>query len=346
MLSVIIVNFNGGYRLRQTIDACIAHPVRGGLELIVIENESSDDSADFLELPEYKNVKVVRPGVNVGYTAGNNIGYAEASGDIVLLMTPDRYPVDDALDRIMERFEEDDRLGAIGGFCVSPTGRFEQEQLRGLPTVWQSYLCTFWNGRGAERFPSLKNYFLAGTDFTQPAFVPQPQGGALAFRRRLIEPPLMDERFGIYCSDIEVCRRIADTRMRTVVYPDIRFVHDHEHKPPSPVSGPILTLDYYVGLATYHRRYDGIGAYLALKLLFGIQLVAWLALEGAAVLVRRQTLIQFRRHARVVFGFFLNQNPIVEKARRELASVNRPPPAGTSSIRAYSYPSGTNKRPK
>lgn len=315
MLSVIIVNFNGGYRLKQAVDACLANPVRGGLEIIVVENESSDDSTDFLDLPEYEQVRVIRPGANIGYTAGNNIGFDQAKGEFVLLMTPDRYPLADALDRMVERFEEDDTLGAIGGYCLSPTGRFEQELLRDLPTVWQSYLCTFWNGRGAERGPSLRKYFLRGTDFSQPALVPQPQGGALAFRRNLLHPPLMDDRFGIYCSDIEVCRRIADTGRRTVVFPDIRFVHDHEHKPANPVWSPLLTLDHYVGLSTYHLRYDGRGAYLALKFLFASQLVGWLMLDAAAALLRRQSWAQFRRHLGVFVDFLRDRNPIAEKAK-------------------------------
>lgn len=327
MLSVVIVNFNGGYRLKQAIDGCLAKPVRGGLEIIVVENESTDDSTEFLKLPEYAGVRVIRPGVNVGYTAGNNIGHDAAKGDIVLLMTPDRYPLDDALDRMVERFEEDESLGAIGGFCLKPDMSVDHHFL-GLPTVWQSYLFAFWRTRGAMRLKSFRRYMGADLDLEQPLEVPQPAGGCYAFRRGLVESPIQHPDFGLFYSDVDTARRVHDTGKRTVVFPDIRFVHDHEEKPANPVWGPLLTLDYYVGILLYHRLHNGRLAYLWGKTLFTLHLSAWLARDTLALFLGRQSREQHKRHVDLFLNFLKDRNVVVENAKRQLAQRDAAAPTG------------------
>lgn len=317
MLSIVIVNYNSGYRLKQAVDACLARPPRTGLQLIVVENESKDASARFLNEPAYASVEVVRPGVNVGYTQGNNIGYANAKGDVVLLMTPDRYPLDDALDRMATRFAEDATIGAIGGFCYMADGKVDHHFLE-LPTVWHSYLFAFWRTRGAKRLRTFRRYLNADVDLTRPFDVPQPAGGCYAFRREIISNPIQHPGFGLYYSDVDTARKVADTGLRTVVYPDIRFVHDHDEKPPHDMWGPLMTLDFYVGNTLYHRLHNGFGAYVAVKALFTLQLSAWMLRDTAALLVGRQNLAQYKRHVSVFWNFLRDRNVVAENTNREM----------------------------
>lgn len=322
MLSVVIVNFNTGYRLKQAVDGCLARPPRGGMEIIVVENNSADGSSDFLADPKYADVRLVKPGVNAGYSEGNNIGFEHAKGDVVLLMTPDRYPLDDALDRMARRFEEDPTLGAMGGYCLWADGTLDHHFL-GLPTPWQSYLYTFWRPQ-AKRLPSMRRYLGLDLDLAKPFEVPQPAGGCFAFRRHLLESPIQHPGFGLFYSDVDTARRVADTGLRTLVDPDIRFVHDHDHKPYNPVSGPLLTLDYYVGVALYHRIHNGWLAYATVKTLFALHLTAWMARETAARLLGRQTREQYRRHRDLYWNYLRDRNIILDRAKTEMRAKGMP----------------------
>lgn len=324
MLSVVIVNYNSEYRLRQAVDAVLARPVRGGVEVVVVDNESTDGSADFIgKNARYAAVSLVRPPVNVGYTEGNNIGCDLARGDVVLLMTPDRYPLDDSLDRMVAYFEADASLGAIGGVCLRPDGTIDH-LYHDLPTPWMSYLWAFWRDRGATRLRAFRRFTHADEDFTKPFECAQPVGGAFAFRRALLTTPVTDPGFGLLHGDVDTSRRVADTGLRTMVFPDVRFVHDHDEKPSNPVRGPFIALDYYVGVLRYHRIRNGTLSHARAKALFGIHLTAWIARDTLAWLVGRQARERNATHWRVYGAFWRERNILLEATKAKMRAAGMP----------------------
>jgi GT2 family glycosyltransferase len=90
-LSVLIVAFDSREELGRTLPA-LAAELRDGDEVIVVDNDSSDDSAALVSelMPA---VRVVRMGRNVGFAAGCNAGAAEASGDLLVILNPDAAPM-------------------------------------------------------------------------------------------------------------------------------------------------------------------------------------------------------------------------------------------------------------
>jgi GT2 family glycosyltransferase len=90
-LSVLIVAWNSREELGRTLPA-LAAELREGDELIVVDNDSPDDSgAVAAEL--VPAARVVRMGRNVGFAAGVNAGAEEASGDLLVILNPDAAPL-------------------------------------------------------------------------------------------------------------------------------------------------------------------------------------------------------------------------------------------------------------
>lgn len=90
-LSVLIVAWNSRGELGRTLPA-LAAELREGDEVIVVDNDSGDDTAAVVgEL--IPAARVVRMGRNVGFAAGCNAGAEEARGDLLVILNPDAAPM-------------------------------------------------------------------------------------------------------------------------------------------------------------------------------------------------------------------------------------------------------------
>ena len=85
LVSIVIVNYNSDKLLRQNITSLHSF-IRGQFEVIVVDNNSGDDSLDDL-IPE--NLNIVRNQANVGFARACNQGARIARGTILHFLNPD-----------------------------------------------------------------------------------------------------------------------------------------------------------------------------------------------------------------------------------------------------------------
>ena len=88
-VSVIVLNYNG----RQHLDDCFTSLLaldypKDKLELMLVDNGSSDDSVEFTE-KHFPSVRIVQSEENVGFASGNNLGAREASGEYIVFLNND-----------------------------------------------------------------------------------------------------------------------------------------------------------------------------------------------------------------------------------------------------------------
>ena len=85
---VVIVNWNGG----SLINECLTHlskQTRMPDEVIIVDNASTDGSADALDLSSFAKAKVAKLDENVGFARANNIAAAQTTCDWLALLNPD-----------------------------------------------------------------------------------------------------------------------------------------------------------------------------------------------------------------------------------------------------------------
>ncbi len=115
-VAIVILNYNGGQLLRDCVESFLGltYP---DYQIIVVDNASTDNSADGLEALGGK-VAVIRSKDNLGYTGGNNLGmeYALAQGcDYVLLVNNDTLVVKpEFLSSMVEFAKTREEAGIVG----------------------------------------------------------------------------------------------------------------------------------------------------------------------------------------------------------------------------------------
>ena len=90
LLSVVVVNWNGGELLARciaSIDQALPPALRARVEVVVVDNGSTDGSTDRLSL--HPTDTLLRSDRNLGFGAACNRGAAAARGEYLLLLNPD-----------------------------------------------------------------------------------------------------------------------------------------------------------------------------------------------------------------------------------------------------------------
>ena len=132
-LSVIILNYNVRYFLEQCVLSVqkALEDIDG--EIIVIDNNSSDDSCAMMQ-QKFPNIKLIANKENLGFPKGNNIGVEHAKGEFVSILNTDTVVAEDTFLKILNPKNWSANTGIIGCKLIDGTGNFLPECKRGVPT--------------------------------------------------------------------------------------------------------------------------------------------------------------------------------------------------------------------
>ncbi|HTP07590.1 MAG TPA: glycosyltransferase, partial [Anaerolineae bacterium] len=83
--SVIVLNYNTRELTLKCLESFAPALNRRGWQIIVVDNGSSDGSAEAVQA-QFPFVEIVRSERNLGFAGGNNLGLRQATGLAVFLM--------------------------------------------------------------------------------------------------------------------------------------------------------------------------------------------------------------------------------------------------------------------
>lgn len=222
-LSVIIVNWNTGALLRVCVESVYRETTKHSLEVIVVDNSSSDGSSEEVER-EFKDTVVIKNNINLGFAKGNNIGVEAACGKYIILLNPDTKVLDGALDKICSFMESTGGdLGAAGPVLLNKDGSFQTQQGNRFPGLRTAFAQYFF----LSRIPGVPGIFMSRMPAAKgPRQVDWLCGACLASPRKVYkEMGGLDEKYFLYAEDMDYCYRLKEKGYRAVFIPDAKITH-------------------------------------------------------------------------------------------------------------------------
>lgn len=118
--SIIIVNYNTRELTYNCIRSVQKHFTALSYEIIVVDNNSSDGSAVYLQ-QQFPEITVIANAANLGFGTANNIGVSKASGEFILLLNSDTIIISNVLEKFVAFYNSHRHLkpGVIGSLLLS-----------------------------------------------------------------------------------------------------------------------------------------------------------------------------------------------------------------------------------
>lgn len=228
-LSVIILNYNVRYFLEQCV-LSVQKALEGiDAEIIVIDNDSSDDSCQMIK-EKFPNVTLIENKENLGFPKGNNIGVAQAKGEYICILNPDTVVAEDTFSKILSFVTssgvENSQLGIIGCKLIDGSGKFLPECKRGVPTPWVAFTKIFGLYKLFPKSSWFNQYYAMHLDENQSGEVDILVGAFMIMKRDLyIEVGGFDENCFMYSDDIDLSYLVKKAGYSNYYFADTTVIH-------------------------------------------------------------------------------------------------------------------------
>jgi GT2 family glycosyltransferase len=202
-ISVIIPNWNGKQFLEECLGAMRGQTFRD-FETILVDNGSTDGSVEYVR-QQFPEVKLLALPENLGFTGGNIAGYAQAGGNLIVLLNNDTA----AHPNWLEEIHSASRANPDAGSFASKMMYFDDRE--------RVENCGFDMGIAGATV-DLGRDEIDGPTWSQPRKVFGGCGGAVAYRRRMLEEiGFLDPDFEMIYEDVDLSFR-AQLRGYECVY--------------------------------------------------------------------------------------------------------------------------------
>jgi GT2 family glycosyltransferase len=219
-LSIIIISWNTRQLLQDCIESIYEISGKINYEIFVVDNASSDGSADMVK-SSFEKVILIENDSNMGFARANNVAFPLATGRYVLLLNSDTVVLPEALDLAVKFMDKNVDLGALTPRILNADGSTQHPCYIKEPSLYVEFYEAFELG---EIFKLKRNDSIPAEDVV--CEVAHACGCSLFFRKEALDKVgYLDERMIFSFEDADICIRIRKAGWRILYYPDSKVVH-------------------------------------------------------------------------------------------------------------------------
>lgn len=248
-LSIIILNYNSSDYLKKCLKSINDSDFgQYSYEIIVVDNNSTDDSIKQAQLINSPNTKYLLLNTNKGFAHGNNQGLTVTNpkSKYVLFLNPDTVVKKYTLKKMIDFFNQNKSVDAATcKIDLVLTKKMQPECHRGFPTPWRSF-CYF--SHLSKLFPKSKlfsGYFLGHLNLDTTHQIEACVGAFLMVKRTVGNAVgWWNEKYFFYGEDLDFCYQLKQKGFKLYFYPHTKIFHFQG------ISSGIINKSKHLSLAT------------------------------------------------------------------------------------------------
>lgn len=254
-IGIVILNYNDSKSTTEMLENIKDYNILN--EIVIVDNNSTDQSYEVLKKYENNKIKVIKADKNGGFGYGNNIGakYLVNKGiNYIIFSNPDVIVKEKDINLLKDSFTELDNV-AIVAPNINEHGKISRGwKLKG--PIWDSFSNINFIGRffkEKQRYPE--------SDYTEKyTKVDVVSGCFFAITKDAFEQIHgFDENVFLYYEENILAKKIKDLGMDIIVRNDIEVIHNHSVS----INKSLNKINKFKVLARsqryYHEKYNNIG---------------------------------------------------------------------------------------
>lgn len=228
-VSVIIVNWNAGKYLEETINSLREKTNDIFYEIILVDNNSNKDEESYLYLEnliKFENVTLVKSCENLGFAKANNVGMNLAKGRNFLILNPDVVMHNNVIKVLSDYLDNNADVGMVGPKIFDINGNFQHNCMKGRPYPMDTLFHLIGLAKAFPNCKALNGYALRYLNRDEINECGGLSGCCMMLKKSLYEEiGGMDEQFFMYQEETDWGLRTEKAGYKTIYNPNAEITH-------------------------------------------------------------------------------------------------------------------------
>ena len=196
-------------------------------KIIVVDNNSPDDSYEKLLKYENSKIKVLKSEQNGGYSAGNNIGIRylieNCDSDYIIISNPDVIFENDIIPKMVEVYDKYEKIGVVCPKMIQYTAN--PQTAWKVPTYKEDLISSFdiYNRFSGDPCKYDESYLNQEEVFVEAV----PGSFFMISTQAIKDVQYLDERVFLYCEERILAYKLIEKGYRNILLNNISYIHDH-----------------------------------------------------------------------------------------------------------------------
>ena len=271
LISIVIVTYNSIDVIAPCLHSILRDSSGLHVETLVVDNGSHDATLEVVQR-DHPWVHLIAGHGNIGFAAGNHIGFRKARGKYLLMLNPDTRLQPGALRALIDFAISNPKAGMIAPRLVNQDGSLQHSTFR-FPDLRQAFFGFF---EKLVPIDSPYNGRYSADNYAQQREVDHIVGAAIFLKRELWHHTGgMDENYKLYFEETDWCYRAKRNGWQLLYTPDATIVHLGSHATSkNPEASSIM---FARSQAYFYRKNYGWRHYVVLKTITIVGVSYWLA---------------------------------------------------------------------
>lgn len=213
LLSIIIINYKTPQLTINCVKSILSHNNLGEKEIIIIDNNSNNNSVHILRSAFADKVKIIENKENKGFSFANNQGAKIASGNFLLFLNSDTIVNDDIFNSAINIFKNYKDVAIISPRLELENGSYQKYAYGKAITPWRLV------SRKTKKEIKIKE--------SEKLFEIDWVSGCALFIKKEVFKKIngFDENFFLYFEDVDICKKVKDIGFKVVIDNSVRVIH-------------------------------------------------------------------------------------------------------------------------